>query len=67
MLKSCPPQERQLPEQVTGYLNRHLHVIAHLAGTPEFIACYEGDIATFDLTLYHTEAESLGLLDKVER
>jgi hypothetical protein len=44
-----------------------LYLVSVLTGTPEFIACYEGDIATFDLTLYRTEAESLGLPDKVDR
>ncbi|SKA94925.1 hypothetical protein SAMN02745166_02244 [Prosthecobacter debontii] len=44
-----------------------LYVVSVLTGTPEFIAAYEGDIATFDLTVYHTSAESLGLPEQVER
>ncbi|MCB1209480.1 MAG: hypothetical protein KDK97_09145, partial [Verrucomicrobiales bacterium] len=44
-----------------------IYVVSVLSGTPEFIACYEGDIGTFDLTIYRTEAEALTLPNRVER
>lgn len=44
-----------------------LYLVSVRTGTPEFVACYEGDIGTFDLTLWRTGAESLGLPDKVDR
>lgn len=44
-----------------------LYVVSVLTGTPEFIAAYEGDIATFDLTIARVEADTLDLPNQVER
>lgn len=44
-----------------------LYLVSILTGTPEFVACYEGDIGTFDLTIYRTGIDDLGLPDQVER
>lgn len=44
-----------------------LYVVSVRRGRPEFIAAYEGDIGTFDLTIFRAEADSLNLPDQVER
>ncbi len=44
-----------------------LYLVSVLCGRPEFMAAYEGDIGTFDLTVTRIEADPFNLPDQVER
>lgn len=45
----------------------YIYVISVRTGTPTYIACYEGDVDSYQLTTYRLECEILRLPDEVTR